>query len=156
MIKTRLIDLFRQLMLGRLISMILFLDAVIKSWLSSHRNDWKLFCLETTCLIWLFSEALHLEGGYVTWNLNIKQIQSGALMPSLPDCCVGRRDALEGRGMSEDGKTSNFAAGRARGATRSNVLGWIIHDVILILILEKIAFSLCQKLDSETKHQKQS
>lgn len=50
--------------------------------------------METACLMWLHSETLQLEGGYVTWNLNIKQIQSGARAPA---CWV----AILGRGGSE-------------------------------------------------------
>lgn len=99
--------------------------------------------------MWLHCEALQLEGDYVTWNLNIKQMQSGAKVPACWTTILGAvrsgGQEVEWRRGCAKGKTSNF------GAARSTVLGWIIHDAVLILTLEKIAFSLCQKLGSETK-----
>lgn len=107
----------------------------------------------------IVSEALHPEGGYVTWNLNIKQIHSGAWVPACWTAVLGggmsrRAEGCVKMGMCER-EAWNFVAGGAWGATRSNVLAWIIHDAILILSLEKIAFSLCKKPDSETENQRQ-
>lgn len=108
--------------------------------------------------MWLHSEALQLEGGYVTWNLNIQQIQPGARVPACWVAILGggrsKGQGTEWRLECVKGKTSNFVVGRAQGAARSNVSSWIIHDAVLILTLEKIAFSLCQKLGSETKKSK--
>lgn len=51
--------------------------------------------------MWLYSEALQLEGGSVTWNLNIQQIQSGARVPA---CCrpYWKRGEVKGRGLNGD------------------------------------------------------
>lgn len=76
--------------------------------------------METACLIWLHSEALQLEGGCVTWNLNIQQIQPGA---SVPACWVAIWEGGRSEGQGTEwrlecvkGKTSNSVVGRAQGA----------------------------------------
>lgn len=98
------------------------------------------------------------RGSYVTWNLNIKQILSGAGVPACRTAILGggrcEGQGVEWRQECVKGKTSNFEAGRAQGAARSSGSSWIIHDAVLILTLEKIAFSLCQKLGNEAKNQR--
>lgn len=83
--------------------------------------------------MWLHSETLQLEGGYVTWNLNIKQIQSGARAPA---CWV----AILGRGGSEEEEEEAAA----------EVVVVIIILVVLVVVEAENTLLLNQRFPSAT------
>lgn len=95
----------------------------------------------------LHSEALQLGGGYVTWNLNIQQIQLGARVPARYGH-FGERGRSKGQGIEwglecVKGKTSNFVVAEHK-ALQEAMSSWIIHDAVLILTLRKL-LSHCAK-----------